>query len=315
MARGQEAKLRRRNRKKEDASLMTETFGDDDGDEIPMPPSRNTAGRTTTTTAAAAAAVEEDTEDEERDEVDTDNMPKKKKKKRAALQGSIPAPGVPQKGGIKTLPLILLILMTGTTLLPVAIYASDYFSTFLAKNDFMGSIGYRFGIGAVPRKRVMSFYEKHAPDKIRQVPSILSKHYGDYPTLIKKLERKYQDYGYFMGWKDDEAPARMLQEYAADAYRIWIKQWNRFAPQLAKTAARNARYNITTIYKRAYYKIWKKFIWPKLLQPILGVPEGAERVKRQDAADARKRRPTMGSSSTMRRKKNRDFRDDEDDHE
>merc|ERR1712008_445356 len=101
--------------------------------------------------------------------------------------------------------------------------------------------------GAVPKKRVMSFYEKHDPTKFNEVPTILSKYYGDYPQLVKKLERKYQDYGYFLGCEEDEAPFVLVREQLRDTYTLWINSyWNVYAPQQAKTAARNIRYNLTS---------------------------------------------------------------------
>lgn len=300
MPRGSDAKLRRRNQRKEEGSKdLNAIFGDPDGDtggfteEIPLPPRMK-----------GGAPVEKDDDDSEEEEVQANPMPKKKKGKQTAIPGGPPAP----KGGIKSAPLILLILMTGTTLLPALIYAGDYMSSFLAKSDVLGGMGYRMGIGHVPRKRVLSFYEKHAPEKVNDVPHILSKYYGDYPKLIKNLERKYQDYGYFMGWEEDEAPMKLMTEYLKDIYGMWIKQWNKHAPQVLKTAARNARYNFTTVYKKGR-KIWKTTIWP-MLEPIFGVPDGAEKQKRQDAAEARKRRKS--DSGTKTRRKNREFRDDVD---
>jgi hypothetical protein len=310
MPRGSEAKLRRRTRKKDDESTVTDMFGtgDDEDDqkggfseEIPLPP-RVSNGR-------GGAAVEDD--DSEDDAAITEEMPKKKKKKKksadAALLSQIPQK---QEKGIKLLPLIFLVIMTGTTLLPAVLYAGDYASSILAKNDLMGSLGYRMGIGSVPKKRVLSFYEKHSPEKVNDVPTILSKHYGDYPLLLRKLERKYQDYGYFIGWEEDEAASRMLKDHLADIYGMWIKQWNKYAPQVVKTAARNIRYNLTAMYKKGF-KIWKKHVWP-LLEPIFGVPDGGEKQKRQDTADARKRKAGTSSKPSPTRRKNREFRDDVD---
>jgi len=289
---------------------------DDNGggftEEVPLPP-----GLRKSTGGNAPVEDDDDSDDDGGDDDAADNgkataaasqaeMPKKGKKS----SSSSVIRGPPKKErSIKTAPLILLIIMTGTTLLPALIYAGDYMSTFLAKSNVLGSMGYRMGIGNVPRKRVMSFYEKHAPEKVPEVPQILSKYYGDYPKLIKSLERKYQDYGYFMGWEQDEAPMKLISEYLQDIYKMWIKQWNKFAPQVAKTAARNARYNLTFVYKKVS-KAWTKHVWPHL-EPIFGVPDGAEKQKRQDAADARKRKATGGTAggSTTRRR-NRDYRDD-----
>eukprot|EP00957_Ditylum_brightwellii_P132284 10086812-Ditylum_brightwellii.AAC.1 len=95
------------------------------------------------------------------------------------------------KQGIKTAPLVLLVLMTGTTLLPALLYAGDWFGAFIQKNHIMGNLGHKLGIGPSPKKRVLSFYEKHDPEKLEDVPTILGKYYGDYPQLVKRLERKY----------------------------------------------------------------------------------------------------------------------------
>jgi len=302
MPRGDDAKLRRRNRKKAEAEGVTDMFGtgdeDDDagGDRAPTNEDLNDA----------AAAAEGD-------------MPKKKKKGKSKPPGAAPAipPGAGgggggNTGGIKTLPLIFLVLMVGTTLLPALIYMGDYAAVFLSKNNIMGSIGFRLGIGAVPKKRVLSFYEKHNPEKLDEVPGILAKHYGEYPKLIKKLERKYQDYGYFVGWEDDEAPIRIAMEQLQATYDVWLQQyWNKYAPQPLKTAFRNIRYNLTFLYKQ-FKKAWKKQIWP-LLEPIFGVPDGAAAQKRKDAAEARARLQKKSGSGGGGRRRNTDFRDDDED--
>jgi hypothetical protein len=328
MPKGAEAKLRRRNRKKNDDAI--DMFGNDDDDEdnkggelppLPIGRPKKKTGKT--------KDAEDDDDDAEYDinvqgsKQDEVPMPKKKKKKAVTSgegtatplreQGGGAGKGSGSKqGGIKTTPLILLFLMVGTAALPVLIYAGDFLSSFLAKTDFTGNIGYSLGIGTVPRKRAVAFYEKHAPEKLNDVPKILSNHYGDYPKLIKKLERKYQDYGYFMGWEDDEAILTHVKEQAKEWYDIWLQQyWNRHAPQPLKTAFRNIRYNLTYLYKKGR-RLYRKHVWP-MLEPIFGVPKGAEAQKRKDAAEARKRRAQQqrgaGTESGGRRK-HKDFRDD-----
>ena len=306
MARGKEAKLRRRNRKKEDQEVADRIFADDEEEEqngtsdfdIPMPPgiSRETD-----------ADGSDDSEEEEKPV-----LPKKKKKSKVGSPDMETIPMPPKKApqGIKTLPLIFLILMTGTTLLPVVLYASDYMGNFMAKNNVLGQIGFRMGMGAVPRKRVLSFYEKHDPYKLEEVPNILSKYYGDYPTLVKKLERKYQDYGYFLGWEEDEAPLTLAMEQLQETYNVWLTSyWNVYAPQPIKTAVRNIRYNVLFL-KKKFLKAWKKYIWPTL-EPIFGVPKGTEKQKRQDAAEARKRK-SAGTGTAGTRRRSSEFRDDVD---
>ena len=316
MPRSAEAKLRRRNRKQADQDGAMDMLGQVDDD------------NNNDTTGGDENSIKKNKDENEKpitmfpnaDDQTDDNLPLQKKKKKTKSASSTggttsttrAAPKSPSggMGGIKTTPLILLVLMVGTTLLPALIYMGDYASTILSKSDVMGSIGYRFGIGSVPKKRVLSFYEKHAPEKLEEVPKILAKHYGDYPQLIKKLERKYQDYGYFIDWENDDAPMKLLREQAQDMYSLWIqKYWNVYAPQVLKTSARNARYNITFLVKRLR-KIWKKNLWP-YLEPIFGVPDGAAAQKRKDAAEAAKRRKSKQKQQPTR-KKNRDYRDDVD---
>jgi len=303
MARGKDAKLRRRQNRAA-AKDGEDAFGENaDGggqeeqeSDIPLPPKM----------LKAKVVVETVAEDSDED---SDDMPikSKMKKKRAPVAGAGGGGGVAGTG-LKRGPLILLVLLTGTTLLPALIFASDYIGKFMAKSNVLGSVGFRLGIGAVPKKRVLSFYEKHAPEKLDEVPHILSKYYGDYPTLIKRLERKYQDYGYFIGWQEDEAPLVYVREQLQSLYDAWISQyWNRYAPQILKTAFRNIRYNVGTLIKK-FKKVWRKHLWPTL-EPIFGVPKGTEKQKRQDAAEARKR---MYKEKGTRRK-NKDFRDDEED--
>lgn len=310
--------MRRRNRKKQDAATANQIFADDqdqhgnvnvtddheqvgthdfDGS-LPMPPPRKKE-------VPVVETVDSDSDAEDEAVVPVANLPKKKKKKKSAAS-AMPQPPA-KKEGIKTLPLIFLIIMTGTTLLPALLYGADYLQAFAATNNMAGQIGFRLGIGAVPRKRVLSFYEKHDPNKLLDVPTVLSKYYGEYPVLIKKLERKYQDYGYFLGWEEDEAAVRLAMEQVQASYEVWLTDyWNRYAPQTAKTAARNIRYNVTFLIKKGR-KVWKKHVWP-VLEPVFGVPGGAAKQKRQDAADASKRK---GKKPAGTRRKKKDFRDDE----
>lgn len=307
--------MRRRNRKQEDERVSLDMFGEetngksdfDESGEIPLPP---------------GMTGDKDSDDEADKDSDEDVVtPKKKKKSKKSKAASgdddymkMPTAPKTKKSQIKSTPLILLILMTGSTLLPALIFASDYIGGFMAKHHVLGQIGFRLGMGGVPRKRVLSFYEKHDPEKIENVPEILSKYYGDYPKMIKKLERKYQDYGYFLGWEQDEAPLVLALEQLQEAYDVWIHSyWNVYAPQPLKTGARNIRYNLTFLQKKVS-KAWKKHVWP-VLEPIFGVPKGGEKQKRADAAEARRRRQAAsgaGSGSGGTRRRSAQFRDNED---
>ncbi|CAB9517508.1 expressed unknown protein [Seminavis robusta] len=277
MARGADAKLRRRQKRKNENEEVTNMFN-----------------------------VTSDSDDDSDNDQQQDNGEEKKEKKSKKEE---PEQRIPKKNpGIKTTPLILLIMMVGTTILPALIYASDMIANYAQKHHVLGSIGFRLGVGAVPRQRVLSFYEKHDPNKIEEVPNILAKHYGDYPKLVKKLERKYQDYGYFLGWEEDEAPLTLALEQIAETREYFVNQyWNRYAPQILKTAARNIRYNLAFVYKKGS-KAWKRQVWP-ILEPFLGVPKGAEKQRRKDAKEAKARKEARTGGAGTRRK-NRDYRDD-----
>ena len=130
--------------------------------------------------------------------------------------------------------------------------------------------------------------------------SILAKYHGDYPTLIKRLERKYQDYGYFLHWEQDEAPMTLAFEKLYETRDYALKQYNVYAPPVVKKYGRNISYNLNTLYKKGR-KVWRTTLWP-MLEPIFGVPDGAAAQKRKDKRDAQNR--------GGRRKKNTEYRDD-----
>jgi len=229
---------------------------------------------------------------------DEDDEPIKKKSKRKKKPKGEEAPSAPPpaRGSIKMGPLVMLVMLTGTTLLPALLFAGDWFGAFLAKNHILGSMGHKLGVGPSPKKRVLSFYEKHDPAKLDEVGSILGKYYGDYPKLIKRLERKYADYGYFIDWEKDEAPMTLAMDKVYDTRDYMQKQFNIYAPQQVKIVTRNIKYNLSTLQRKSK-KVWRKHLWP-ILEPVFGVPDGAKAQKRKDRADASdKKRP---------RKKNRD---------
>ena len=320
MARGAEAKARRkeqRKKAKDEASSMldgnTNEFGPADDDDDAS--AGNEEPQEMFPSATGASGTEEGS-----DGVDLPPPKKKSSKKRgggaggdgAARQGTSDGVLPPKRsgGGIKTMPLILLVLMTGTTLLPALIFASDYLGTFLQKNHVFGTIGYKLGVGTTPKKRVLSFYEKHDPSKINDVPKILSKYYGDYPKLIKSLERKYQDYGYFIDWERDEAPMTLAFEQLEETRTYMVGEFNRHSPQFLKTAVRNIQYNVGGLVKKGK-KVWKKTVWP-IIEPVFGVPKGGAAQKRKDAQKARSNK---AGPSGGRRRRNKDYRDDiEDEH-
>jgi len=254
-----------------------------------------------------------------------EEAPKKKKKSKSARAKKAAAARTATRGGggggdmccpqpsssgegIKTLPLVMLVMLTGTTLIPAFLYAGDWFTAFIAKNHIMGNLGHRLGIGPSPKKRVISFYEKHDPEKVLEVPNILSKYYGDYPKLVKRLERKYGDYGYFLNWEQDEAPMTLAFEKLWETKEVIDTQFNKHAPAIVKTGVRNMRHNFGFVYKRGM-KVWKKQVWP-VLQPYLGTPSSAD-VRKQKLKD-KKEYEKRKKEQTGQRRKSAEFRDEDD---
>lgn len=221
--------------------------------------------------------------------------------------GCCPTPGGGGGGGIKTLPLVMLIMLTGTTVLPALLYMGDYFGAMIQKKHLLGNIGHKLGIGPTPKKRVISFYEKHDPEKITDVDGILAKYYGDYPKLVKRLERKYGDYGYFINWEQDEAPMTLAFDQLWETRDMLAAQFDRHAPAIVKTGARNMRHNLGFVYKKGY-TAWKKQVWP-ILQPYLGVPDAktARKQKLMDKKEAEKRK----KEARGQRGRSAEFRDED----
>ena len=325
MARGSEAKAARKAARKEARAKEAERILSGDGNV-------NEFDTFPTTEKEADDNNSSSSDEEEEDETNDNNVvpektPEKKEKKskssrakKAALRaaaakqgggGGGEGPGAccptpSAGGGIKTLPLIMLIMLTGTTVLPALLYMGDYFGAMIQKKHLLGNIGHKLGIGPTPKKRVISFYEKHDPEKITEVDGILSKYYGDYPKLVKRLERKYGDYGYFINWETDEAPMTLAFDQLWETRDMLATQFDRHAPAIVKTGARNMRHNFGFVYKKGYQ--WKKQVWP-VLQPYLGVPDAkaARKQKLQDKKEADKRK----KEARGQRGRSAEFRDDD----
>lgn len=322
MARGSEAKSARKQARKEARAKAAEAIlnGDENVNDFAQPPTFDDVNND---------GGDKDSDDSDDEDVAADNcvpektpekLPEKKKSKsnrakkaatqRARGEGGAGGGGVPvpkDAGGIKTLPLIMLIMLTGTTVIPALLYAGDWFGEIIQKKHLLGNLGHRLGVGASPKKRVISFYEKHDPEKINEVPTILSKYYGDYPTLVKRLERKYGDYGYFLNWENDEAPMTLAFDKLWETHAELSKQFDRHAPAIVKTGARNMRHNLGFLYKKGK-TVWKKQVWP-VLQPYLGVPDAkaARQQKLKDKKDANKRK----KEATGQRRRSAEFRDED----
>lgn len=81
------------------------------------------------------------------------------------------------------------------------------------------------GLYPTPKKRLVEFYMKHNPDKVADVDSLVKTHAADYTKLIKRLESKYHDYGFFLGWDKENDFATLqkksLEYVSANANRFY----------------------------------------------------------------------------------------------
>lgn len=329
MARGSDAKAARKASRKEARAKEAERILEGEGGNVnEFDTFPTTTGKENNDDNSSSSDDEEGDDDDNNNGVPEKTPEKKEKKskssraKKAALRATAakksgggedgggaccPTPSGGVGGGIKTLPLIMLIMLTGTTVLPALLYMGDYFGEMIQKKHLLGNIGHKLGIGPTPKKRVISFYEKHDPEKMNDVDGILSKYYGDYSTLVKRLERKYGDYGYFINWEKDEAPMTMAFDQLWETRDMLATQFDRHAPAIVKTGARNMRHNLGFVYKKGY-ALWKKQVWP-ILQPYLGVPDAktARKQKLQDKKDADKRK----KEASGQRRRSAEFRDDD----
>eukprot|EP00903_Cladosiphon_okamuranus_P006394 g6259.t1 len=87
------------------------------------------------------------------------------------------------KGGIKILPLILMFVMFGPIILSGLIFVCDY----VANSEW----GIKIGLADDPRTRLVKFYQKHNPTKMRDVDNLLRKYKGNYAEMFKRLDAKY----------------------------------------------------------------------------------------------------------------------------
>ena len=81
-----------------------------------------------------------------------------------------------------------------------------------------------------PKERLVKFYKKHNPEKIDEVDRLLTKYAGSYEKMVKVLESKYEDYGFFIGWEQDSDWRVLMQKEMKKTLAKAKKLWRRHAP-------------------------------------------------------------------------------------
>ena len=151
MARGSAGKARRKEGRKEAKLAEAERIlneghtNDFDNDNMSLPTPYDTDKRTKS---------DSDSSDNESEPIIVKKKKRNVKHTQDDNQKAACCPQPSQGKGIKTLPLVMLLMLTGTTVLPFLLYAGDWASGFIAKNHVLGKLGHKFGVGASPRKRV-----------------------------------------------------------------------------------------------------------------------------------------------------------------
>jgi len=194
-----------------------------------------------------------DTESE--DEVDMDGMRKRLRKKN---QGYF--------GNIKWTNVAILFMLTGTAVLPLVMFIADNASATIGSmmpglSSGLAPIGVKLGFVATPKIRLTQFYEKHNPEKLEDVEKVMLKYAGDYKTMTKKLEAKYNDYGFFIGWEQESDFRTKQKETLEYVQKKGIVYYQRYMPWQIRQALRNIYLNLSRHFKKAYRTVMR-FIDP-----------------------------------------------------
>ena len=140
--------------------------------------------------------------------------------------------------GIKWKYVAFLALLFGSAILPALLWVVDNVGGLLGAgaSSSISGLGAKLGMSATPTERLTSFYEKHNPDKVDEVDALIAKYAGNYPKMVKVLEAKYGDYGYFMGWENDASFTSFLSKEGAKWAQASQFYYRRYMPYKARMA-------------------------------------------------------------------------------
>ena len=146
--------------------------------------------------------------------------------------------GQKKSKGIKWKYVAFLALLFGSAILPALLWVVDNVGGLLGAgaSSSLSGLGAKLGMSATPTERLTSFYEKHNPDKVDEVDALIAKYAGNYPKMVKVLEAKYGDYGYFMGWENDASFTAFLSKEGAKWAQASQFYYRRYMPYKARMA-------------------------------------------------------------------------------
>lgn len=159
--------------------------------------------------------------------------------------------------GIRWTHVALLFMLTGTAILPVVVFMAEHAAGALVSvvPSGLGTFGEAWGLTKTPKNRLKAFYEKHNPEKVGEIDVLLGKYRGDYKSMIKKLEAKYGDYGFFIGWEKENDFAAIQKKTFDYVYKHGNKYYQRYVPFPVRTGFRNIYYNVYNLVSKGYKTI------------------------------------------------------------
>jgi len=101
------------------------------------------------------------------------------------------------------------------------------------------------------------FYEKHNPEKMSDVEVIFQKYAGDYKTMTRKLESKYQDHGFFLGWEQDGGLADAQAKTYKFVAEVGGKYYQKYMPWQIRQGVLTLKIKAEYYWKKAYKQVDK----------------------------------------------------------
>lgn len=150
--------------------------------------------------------------------------------------------------------ILFLALLTGTAVLPALLWVVDS-----AGSAFALTAAAFFG--KTPKARLVKFYRKHNPAKVDEVPKLINKYAGDYPKMIKVLEAKYGDYGFFLNWENDADFSKFAQKELRKYYKWCERYYKQYMPYRLRVAFFNM-YTIIDNLVRPIVTLVRSIIFP-----------------------------------------------------
>jgi len=199
--------------------------------------------------------------------------------------------------------IVMLGLLTGTAVLPAALWVVDNVASASgsALSASLSAFGGRVGLTATPKSRLEKFYEKHNPDKLPEIPALIHKYAGNYDKMIKVLEAKYHDYGFFLGWRDDAAFKTIAKTESIKYYNRALVYYRRYVPYKLRGAFYNMYYNAERILGPPIYLAYDVVFVQVLGWPPLSSKSTTSSSRRSPSSKKTTSTPKPGGAKAKKR--------------